>query len=273
MAILLLAVAALPARLRAAARDALGRAPRRRRSCSRSTPRARWARPTSRRRGSPRPRPRPAGSSPTCPKQVPRRRRRLQLARAGRGGADADRAVRELGARARCASGRARRSATALATAVKVATRHAARRRSRPPGTKPPPAADPRSSPTARRTADASSSPTPIAPGARGQGPRLHGAARHARPASSRCRTSAATSSASRCRPTRRAARAWPRRRAAASSRRRRRTTSSPVYADLKSRLGTTHKDEEITVAFAGAGALLLLGGCALSALWFRRVP
>ncbi len=47
----------------------------------------------------------------------------------------------------------------------------------------------------------------------------------------------------------------------------------SAVTKDLKSRLGTTHKDEEITVAFAGAGILLLLAGCALSALWFRRVP
>jgi Ca-activated chloride channel family protein len=46
-----------------------------------------------------------------------------------------------------------------------------------------------------------------------------------------------------------------------------------PVYADLKSRLGTTRKDEEITVAFAAAGALFLLVGGGLSALWFRRVP
>jgi Ca-activated chloride channel family protein len=45
------------------------------------------------------------------------------------------------------------------------------------------------------------------------------------------------------------------------------------VYADLKSRLGSTHENEEITFAFAVAGALLLLGGCTLSALWFRRVP
>jgi Ca-activated chloride channel family protein len=45
------------------------------------------------------------------------------------------------------------------------------------------------------------------------------------------------------------------------------------VYKDLKSRLGKTHKNEEITVAFAAAGALLLIGGAALSALWFRRVP
>ena len=46
-----------------------------------------------------------------------------------------------------------------------------------------------------------------------------------------------------------------------------------PVYADLKSRLGRTRKDEEITVAFAGAGALLLVVAGALSAAWFRRVP
>ena len=46
-----------------------------------------------------------------------------------------------------------------------------------------------------------------------------------------------------------------------------------PVYADLKSRLGTTRKDEEITVAFAAAGALFLLIGGGLSAAWFRRVP
>jgi Ca-activated chloride channel homolog len=46
-----------------------------------------------------------------------------------------------------------------------------------------------------------------------------------------------------------------------------------PVHADLKSRLGKTNKDEEITVAFAAAGALFLLIGGGLSALWFRRVP
>jgi Ca-activated chloride channel homolog len=47
----------------------------------------------------------------------------------------------------------------------------------------------------------------------------------------------------------------------------------STVYEDLQSRLGHTREDEEITVAFAGAGALLLLGACALSAVWFRRMP
>jgi Ca-activated chloride channel family protein len=47
----------------------------------------------------------------------------------------------------------------------------------------------------------------------------------------------------------------------------------SPVYADLKSRLGSTRKDEEITFAFAAGASLLLLAGSALSAVWFRRVP
>ena len=47
----------------------------------------------------------------------------------------------------------------------------------------------------------------------------------------------------------------------------------TPVYADLKSRLGKTRKNEEITVAFAGAGVLFLLVAGALSAMWFRRVP
>lgn len=47
----------------------------------------------------------------------------------------------------------------------------------------------------------------------------------------------------------------------------------SMVYADLKSRLGSTQEDEEITFAFAAGGALLLLAGCVLSALWFRRLP
>jgi Ca-activated chloride channel family protein len=45
------------------------------------------------------------------------------------------------------------------------------------------------------------------------------------------------------------------------------------VYADLKSRLSTTRKDTEITVAFAGAAAVFLLFSGALSLHWFRRVP
>ena len=55
---------------------------------------------------------------------------------------------------------------------------------------------------------------------------------------------------------------------------------AAPTAKDLDTRLRRPrvaarlhHKDEEITFAFAVAGALLLLGGCVLSALWFRRVP
>jgi Ca-activated chloride channel family protein len=45
------------------------------------------------------------------------------------------------------------------------------------------------------------------------------------------------------------------------------------VYTRLGSRLGSTKEDREITDVFAGGAALLLLGGGALSMLWFRRVP
>lgn len=45
------------------------------------------------------------------------------------------------------------------------------------------------------------------------------------------------------------------------------------VYADLASRLGREPRWREATVAFAAAGALLLLAGGGLSTLWFRRVP
>ncbi len=50
-------------------------------------------------------------------------------------------------------------------------------------------------------------------------------------------------------------------------------TDLKAVYRNLGSRLGHTRKDEEITVAFAALGAVLLTCGCALSALWFRRIP
>ncbi len=45
------------------------------------------------------------------------------------------------------------------------------------------------------------------------------------------------------------------------------------VYADLGSRLGHVKRKREITVAFAGGSAALLLIGGALSTLWFRRLP
>jgi Ca-activated chloride channel homolog len=43
------------------------------------------------------------------------------------------------------------------------------------------------------------------------------------------------------------------------------------VYEELGSRLGSERKDREVTAAFAGAGAVLLLAGGALSTWWFRR--
>ncbi|MGH3018198.1 MAG: VWA domain-containing protein [Gaiellaceae bacterium] len=45
------------------------------------------------------------------------------------------------------------------------------------------------------------------------------------------------------------------------------------VYGDLESRLGSEEEWREVTVAFAGAGVLMLLLGGALSASWFRRLP
>ena len=45
------------------------------------------------------------------------------------------------------------------------------------------------------------------------------------------------------------------------------------VYEELGSRLGNETKEAEVTVAFAGAGAALLLLGGALSTLLFRRLP
>jgi Ca-activated chloride channel homolog len=45
------------------------------------------------------------------------------------------------------------------------------------------------------------------------------------------------------------------------------------VYDELGSRLGEETKEAEVTVAFAGAGGVLLLVGGALSTLLFRRLP
>jgi Ca-activated chloride channel family protein len=44
------------------------------------------------------------------------------------------------------------------------------------------------------------------------------------------------------------------------------------VYKKLATRLGHTTEDRQVTDAFAGAGALLLLVGSGLSFFWFRRV-
>ena len=45
------------------------------------------------------------------------------------------------------------------------------------------------------------------------------------------------------------------------------------VYEELGSRVGYDREKRELTAAFAGAGAVLLLLGSALSALWFGRFP
>ena len=45
------------------------------------------------------------------------------------------------------------------------------------------------------------------------------------------------------------------------------------VYSDLETRLGREEEWREVTVAFAAAGAIMMLLGGALSASWFRRLP
>jgi Ca-activated chloride channel family protein len=45
------------------------------------------------------------------------------------------------------------------------------------------------------------------------------------------------------------------------------------VYENLASRLGHKREKRELTDAFAGGGAILMLLGGALSALWFGRIP
>jgi Ca-activated chloride channel family protein len=45
------------------------------------------------------------------------------------------------------------------------------------------------------------------------------------------------------------------------------------VYAQLGSDVGTKKEKTDVTFAFAGAGALLLLAGGLLSAFWFHRLP
>ena len=204
--------------------------------------------------------------------EVPRRRRRLQLARTARGPADAEPRVRRLGDLRHSASGRGRPSATGSRRPSRSRSRPAARRSSGPRARPPPPAAIlvlsdgaqdggrvklSRRNRARRARRRCRSSPQCSAP----------------RPASSRCRTSAASSSASRCRPNPTALRTVAAQTGGSFFAAPTQDDLKPVYADLKSRLGRTRKDEEITVAFAAAGALFLLVGGALSALWFRRVP
>lgn len=48
--------------------------------------------------------------------------------------------------------------------------------------------------------------------------------------------------------------------------------TLERVYQDLGTRLGRRREEREVSVAAAGAGGLLALAACALSAFWFRRI-
>jgi Ca-activated chloride channel family protein len=48
-------------------------------------------------------------------------------------------------------------------------------------------------------------------------------------------------------------------------------TELTAVYRELGSRLGSEREETEVTYAFAGAGAIFLLVGGALSTWWFRR--
>jgi Ca-activated chloride channel family protein len=45
------------------------------------------------------------------------------------------------------------------------------------------------------------------------------------------------------------------------------------VYRDIGSRIGFEYERQEVTFAFAGAGAFLLVAAGALSLAWFQRVP
>jgi Ca-activated chloride channel family protein len=45
------------------------------------------------------------------------------------------------------------------------------------------------------------------------------------------------------------------------------------VYEELGSRVGYDEEERDVTLAFVGAGTLLLLLGATLSALWFSRIP
>jgi Ca-activated chloride channel homolog len=45
------------------------------------------------------------------------------------------------------------------------------------------------------------------------------------------------------------------------------------VYEEIGSQVSYEDEERELTAAFAGAGAVLLLIGVSLSALWFGRIP
>ena len=186
-------------------------------------------------------------------RQIPRRRRRLQLESAARRSPDADRPyVNSALAALRVGQGTA--LGDAIATSVKVASTTPAGQKQRA-GQPPPPAAilvlsdgaqDGGSVKLADAVSRARKAKVPVFTAVLGtpagvvQVPHIGGFVERIQvppdPAALRA-VAAPTGGASSPRP--------------------RRTTSPPVYADLKSRLGKTRKSEEITVAFAGAGVLL----------------
>ena len=231
----------VPRRLRAAARDASRCAPRRRRRSSRSTRRARWARPTSRRR-------RLAAAQASARRflaDLPEKYRVAVVAFSSQAQVVAaptrDRAYVDSRRSTALRVGEATALGDALATAVAVA-------RGAPPGAKPPAGSeaaagrDPRCSRTARVDGGTRHARPTAIQRARAAKIPVFTALLGTEPASSRCRTSVATSSASRCRRTPpRCARSRSRP-AAATSRRRREADLGAVYADLKSRLGTTRQ-------------------------------
>jgi hypothetical protein len=45
------------------------------------------------------------------------------------------------------------------------------------------------------------------------------------------------------------------------------------VYEEIGSQVSWENDERELTAAFAGGGAVLLLLGASLSALWFGRIP
>ena len=45
------------------------------------------------------------------------------------------------------------------------------------------------------------------------------------------------------------------------------------VYEEIGSQVSYEDEERELTAAFAGAGAVFLLLGAGLSALWFGRIP
>ena len=109
--------------------------------------------------------------------------------------------------------------------------------------------------------------------GARARRARLQQSPWAPRTASSRFRLPAATPHGSRYPATPRRCVAWPTRRGADSSPRLRSSSWRAVYSDLESRLGREKEWREVTVAFAAAGAIMMLLGGALCASWFRRLP